>query len=131
VSGTGSTGTLNGLGNLIVGYNEESGQTRTGSHNLVVGPLHTYTSYGGLVAGHENTVGGPYSSVSGGWRNSAEAEASSVTGGQENTASEEYSSVSGGYSNEAGGDYSSVSGGANRSVSGQDDWRAGDLFQDQ
>ena len=46
VDGTGDTGgTPNGLGNLIVGYNASSGDTRTGSHNLVVGDLHTYTSY--------------------------------------------------------------------------------------
>ena len=33
----GTDGAVNGLGNLIVGYNEDSGDTRSGSHNLVVG----------------------------------------------------------------------------------------------
>jgi hypothetical protein len=40
VNGLGSTETTNGLGNLIVGYNEERGfglDKRTGSHNVVVG----------------------------------------------------------------------------------------------
>jgi len=54
VNGTGTTdGTVNGLGNLIVGYNETrgSGDDRSGSHNIVVGSEHNYSSYGGLVAG--------------------------------------------------------------------------------
>ena len=39
VSGAGSTDAPpNGLGNLIIGYNEATaGQTRTGSHNVVIG----------------------------------------------------------------------------------------------
>src|SRR5215510_10663472 len=40
VNGLGSTETTNGLGNLIVGYNEPRGfepDRRTGSHNVVVG----------------------------------------------------------------------------------------------
>ena len=53
-SGSGSTGgTVNGLGNLILGYSEARFDTtdRSGSHNLVVGGRHNYTSYGGVVAG--------------------------------------------------------------------------------
>ena len=67
-SGTGATdGPLNGRGNLIVGYNKASnGQTRTGSHNLIVGDEHEYTSFGGFVAGLANRVTGVYASVSGG-----------------------------------------------------------------
>jgi hypothetical protein len=38
VDGTGDTdGPVNGLGNLIVGYDADFGDTRTGSHNLVLG----------------------------------------------------------------------------------------------
>ena len=68
VSGFGATdGAVNGRGNLIVGYNAaSSGQARTGSHNVVVGDEHEYTSYGGLVAGFKNTITGPFASVSGG-----------------------------------------------------------------
>ena len=52
VDGSGNTaGAINGLGNLIVGYNENSSATRTGSHNLVVGMNNSYTSYGGFVGG--------------------------------------------------------------------------------
>src|SRR5262245_65825287 len=41
----------NGLGNLVIGYNEIVSLgpvTRTGSHNIDVGPAHPYPSVGGL-----------------------------------------------------------------------------------
>jgi hypothetical protein len=44
VNGLGSTDTTNGVGNLIVGYNEprqfDLPDIRTGSHNVVVGQEH-------------------------------------------------------------------------------------------
>jgi hypothetical protein len=147
-SGSGATdGTINGLGNLIVGYDEarSSGSDKSGSHNLVVGKYHNYTSYGGLVVGYRNTISGLYASVSGGRNNEASGYDSSVSGGYNNTASGDYASVSGGYYNTASGNASSVSGGEDntasgssssvsggdtRSVSGTDDWRAGGLFED-
>jgi hypothetical protein len=122
VNGTGTTyGTVNGLGNLIVGYNELRGtdDDRTGSHNIVVGREHNYSSYGGLVAGYHNTISGYYASVSGGYGNTASSNyASSVSGGYGNTASGNYAKVSGGLSNTAIGSYSSVSGGRNNIASG-------------
>src|SRR5262245_59737810 len=53
VDGSGGTdGPTNGLGNLIVGYNEdESGLPRTGSHNIIGGTDNGYASYGGIVTG--------------------------------------------------------------------------------
>lgn len=119
LSGSGSTsGAINGLGNLIVGYNEnQNGYSRTGSHNLVIGPHHGYPSYGGLVAGYDNRVLAPFSSVTGGQSNIASYYHSSVTGGANNTASGRYSSVSGGHGNTASGFFSSVSGGVNNSAS--------------
>ena len=68
-SGSGSTyGTINGLGNLIIGYNEDltGEKDRSGSHNVVVGRNHNYSSFGGFVVGTSNTISGQYSSVSGG-----------------------------------------------------------------
>jgi hypothetical protein len=168
-SGSGATnGTVNGRGNLIVGYNEDPGSdaVRGGSHNLVVGPDHSYPSYGGFVAGQSNTISGIYASVSGGMHNIASGEGasiqggggdhveygnfaigiyssvsggrgneaignySSILGGQVNDASGLESTVSGGSFNEAGGWASSVSGGQSRVVSGNYNWRAGELFQD-
>ena len=122
VNGQGTTNTTNGLGNLIVGYNELgnfNGDDRTGSHNLVTGQANSFSSYGGLVAGQGNTVSGRWSSVSGGQDNTAYGYASSVSGGGYNTASEGDSSVSGGYNNTASGGFaSSSSGGYENEASG-------------
>jgi hypothetical protein len=104
-----------GLGNLIVGYNEQplSGDpTRGGSHNLIVGPGHNYPSAAGVVFGQNNSSIGPLCIVSGGYNNRASGYTSSVSGGGSNTASGNDSSVSGGNSNVASGDSSSVSGGS-------------------
>jgi hypothetical protein len=114
-SGSGTTGgAVNGKGNIIVGYNEGTGvipQTRTGSHNLIVGIEHEYTSFGGVVAGEANRTSQSYATVSGGYRNTASGSHASVTGGYGNTASGSHASISGGYENAASSDQSSVSGG--------------------
>ena len=113
---------LTGLGNLIVGYNEAlppAGPTprniRTGSHNLVVGREHTYSSFAGLVAGKSNTITG------------AEA---SVSGGTDSRASGPFSSVSGGHANKASGAAASVSGGDKREAPDEVNWAAGELFEE-
>jgi hypothetical protein len=163
VNGLGNTETTNGTGNLIVGYNEPNpgplaplqicsngaypdqtsctanggvwgANQRTGSHNLVIGHYHSYTQFGGMVAGLNNAINrqyatvsggvsnlasGYYSSVSSGGGNIASGFASGVNGGQYNTASGNYySSVSGGSTNTASGDYSNVSGGQLNVASG-------------
>ncbi|MGA7296017.1 MAG: hypothetical protein WBW92_00725, partial [Rhodanobacteraceae bacterium] len=143
VDGTGSTdGVPNGLGNLIIGYNETAGtrafcsdglydnqgdcQTnggtwaanqRSGSHNLILGDRNAYSRYGGLVAGTDNVVNGAYASVSGGYFNTASGSASSVSGGASSIASGSFSSVSGGHGNTASGNSSSVSGGYGNTAS--------------
>ena len=113
---------LTGLGNLIVGYNERmyrlgSGpprQVRTGSHNLVVGQLQTYTSFAGFVAGESNKVTGSHASVS---------------GGTDSEASGDFSSVSGGHRQLASGFAASVSGGQDREAPDDLSWAAGNLFE--
>jgi hypothetical protein len=131
VNGLGSTGCgpveepipdcPNGLGNLIVGYNEPSvfgGDVRTGSHNIVVGPEHSFSRFGGLVAGRFNTISGDFAAISGGMGNTASGEWSSVSGGSANFAGGSGASVSGGFGNTASGSDSSVSGGDNNLASG-------------
>jgi hypothetical protein len=135
VSGSGHTdGPTNGLGNLIVGYNElrtplilgfAAPDDRSGSHNIVVGQYQNFSSYGGLVCGEINTISGPNASVSGGVGNTASGGDASVSGGQENKASGSVASVSGGLKNTASAENASVSGGngntanaENASVSG-------------
>jgi uncharacterized coiled-coil protein SlyX len=131
-SGSGSTDDsgpgLTGLGNLIIGYNElpppnKLGEIiietfRRGAHNLIVGPGHGYSSYGGLVAGSSNSTASPSSTVSGGSDNTASGWYSSVSGGLRNTASGQHSSVSGGQQNSASGNVCSVSAGLANTASG-------------
>jgi hypothetical protein len=122
VNGLGATDTVNGLGNLIVGYNELRGSgsidDRTGSHNMVGGILNNFSSFGGLVVGAGNEISGMFASVSGGALNTASGLWSSVSGGSENTASDNNSSVSGGNRNTASNQWSSVSGGIVNTASG-------------
>lgn len=124
-SGSGETDdaeTPTGLGNLVIGYNENTmigtPQPRTGAHNLVVGPFHGFTDVGGFVAGFSNSVTGAYSTVSGGYLNTASGDVASVSGGTINTASGIRASVSGGFGNTASGEDASVSGGAGNTASG-------------
>jgi hypothetical protein len=119
VNGGSGTGTANGTGNLIVGYQERRTgiNKRSGSHNVIIGTGHDYDHCGGLVVGRENSILADYASVSGGRWNRAEGDFSSVTGGGGydtslgNIAVKEYAAVSGGTANRACGVASSVSGG--------------------
>lgn len=95
-------GTLKGLGNLIVGYNENAtGQTRTGSHNLVGGSFNTFSSVGGMVFGLRNTLSGQYAAIVGGESNTASGMTASVLAGNSNTASGLRATVYGGLNNTA------------------------------
>jgi hypothetical protein len=79
-NGMGQTGTTNRYGNLIVGYNKNEVSTRTGSHNLIVGDLHEYTSYGGIVSGTENSLTGPNATILGGGQNHATFSSATILG---------------------------------------------------
>lgn len=114
VNGSGITETTNGLGNLVVGYNEAgsvAGDVRTGSHNIVGGARNSYSNYGGLVVADSNTIDGPFAVVSGGTTNRASGENASVSGGAGNVASGDNAAISGGFSGVASNNFSSVSGG--------------------
>jgi len=122
VNGLGATQTTNGLGNLIVGYNErrrvDFPTVRTGSHNVVVGEAHNFFRFGGVVAGFQNEISGDFATVSGGMENTASGLGASVSGGVHSTASGEGSSVSGGAENTASGHISSISGGRINTATG-------------
>ena len=121
LNGLGSTDQINGLGNLIVGYNALRGDgsdARTGSHNVIGGDNNNYSSFGGLVVGQFNTISNMYASVSGGYDNTASNGFASVSGGQGNIASGGVASVSGGYHNTASSTQASVSGGRDNIASG-------------
>ncbi len=136
--------TVNGRGNLIVGYNEEyvsssdfcadgaydnrtdcenngaywAGSFKSGSHNLVVGSGHSYSQYGGVVFGYRNIINRANATVTGGRFNLASGINSNVSGGDSNTSSGYASSVSGGSGNTTSGYASSASGGINNTASG-------------
>jgi len=137
--------TPNGLGNIIVGYNqlnqainievcsyglysnrsecESNGQIwsyshKTGSHNMIGGAYNNYSQTGGLVFGRRNFITSYEATVSGGIRNVSSGFYSSVSGGFNNTASDFSSNVSGGQFNTASDFSSSVSGGRNNTASG-------------
>lgn len=125
VNGLGATDTVNGLGNIVIGYNQDidfgsPDEDRSGSHNLVVGDEHSYTRFGGIVVGYNNEISGDWSSVSGGVSNTASAAFSSVGGGAFDKATGQESFVGGGFSNLASGFASSVSGGIHNSAIGDD-----------
>ena len=60
VSGSGATdGTVNGKGNLVIGYDENtSGRAQTGSHDLILGKSNSWTGYSEVIAGSGDTVSG-------------------------------------------------------------------------
>jgi len=124
---------INGKGNLIVGTNFANVAYNPGSHNVVIGLGHKYSSFGGLVAGYNNEISGDlasvtggtgniasgsFSSISGGYKNKATRINSHVSGGNRNTAKGKESSVSGGYKNNANGRYASVTGGMGNKAAG-------------
>ncbi|MEW6183649.1 MAG: hypothetical protein AB1500_10845 [Bacillota bacterium] len=121
VNGNGSTwASPNGLGNLIIGYNESriSGpDVRSGSHYVIVGAAQNYSSYGGILAGWNNMASGGFASVLGGWNNTASGALASVLGGSDNKAEAQYSTVLGGTFNTASGYLSTVSGGFKNTAS--------------
>jgi len=144
VNGLGGGNGVNGVGNLLVGYDatRPSGTAdcgdgtisdqatcigagfswdvnhKSGSHNVVVGPGHNYSRDGGLVAGSNNTVSADHATVSAGYGNVAANIHSGISGGTENIASGPDASVSGGWLNNASQPASSVSGGHHNSAAG-------------
>ena len=144
-NGAGKTATANGLGNISVGYNElgntnSGGDVRTGSHNLVLGSANSFSSYGGIVAGSDNTISGTFAcveggfgnvssgafaNIGGGYQNVANANSTYIGGGGQNTASGPGASITGGNSNIASGGSSAISGGYSNVASGSSTYVGG------
>lgn len=148
VSGVDTTdAVLNGVGNLIIGYNETGRaalnandfDVRVGSHNLVLGTLNNYASYGSLVAGsvnkvntqivafaHANYAYSNFSTIVGGDSNRsdgpsvAEGHGAAVSGGKSNKVIPADSNISGGNGNNVYGNNNfitgTVSGGQNNAA---------------
>lgn len=116
----GSGETCNGEGNLIIGYNEDafSPATRTGSHSLVVGQFHSWTTYGHILGGVGNTASDANTSVLGGRGNVASGPEAAILGGNTNVATGRRSAITGGLFNEATGQESVAVGGRENIASG-------------
>ncbi len=145
VNGENHTDSANGLGNLIIGYDEAD--TSVAFH-CTVGTdskgIPTTASTCGSAGGHWiNTgfktgshylivgSGNNYSRWGGivmGFENTSNGDFASVTGGRRNTASGDYSSVSGGIQNKANGYESSVSGGQQNTASSDESSVSGGLL---
>ena len=95
-----SESTIDGTGNLIVGWDDNPSTTpsgyRSGSNNLVCGDNQTFTSIGCFLAGGNNTASAEQAAVSGGFANTASNSGATVSGGANNVASGYLSVVSGG-----------------------------------
>jgi hypothetical protein len=106
----------------------ELGETaKTGSHNLVIGTQHEYTSYAGIVSGQRSRIVAPYATITGGRKHNVIGMFGSILGGSLNNASGEQSSVCGGAGNWSRGSRASIlggslnqAGGTNATVSGGD-----------
>jgi hypothetical protein len=121
VNGLRATATTNGLGNLLVGYNEsrQGDNMRMGSHNVVVGQGHNFSSFGGLVVGRQNEISGAFAAVSGGFDNTASGASAAVSGGIFNRATGASAAVSGGFDNTASANATAVCGGQGNTASGE------------
>src|SRR5437660_9426114 len=84
LNGAGRTASVNGTGNLVVGYDEAPGN-QSGSHDLILGQFQSFTGVGELVGGYDNSATGNYSSVLGSF-SAASGKYATVTGGQFNKA---------------------------------------------
>lgn len=132
VNGMNATQLINGLGNLIIGYDEDPSQSpsfnfptqvalpfsgqvvalqsgdRGGSHNLVIGRWHkfTRTAFGGLLAGELNEIQNEADSITGGLLNVTHpaGQWATITGGAMNTTGAgQLSTILGGEFNGTGG----------------------------
>lgn len=109
----------NGTGNLLIGYNRNRGDTldRSGSHNLVVGDLHSFTSTGGVVSGINNTISEINAAAIGGESHIVTGIAAVAVGGETNFLSGRGAVSAGGDENRVAGDLSAIVGGfQNRTV---------------
>ena len=120
VNGEGQSTSVNGRGNVIIGYNESDTSTtmRGGSHNLVLGRMNQYASFGGLIHGFNNAMLNAEGAVIAGSNNVVSGVRSAVLGGDQNTASGNKVVAIGGEQNEAKGSVAIVLGGSANTADG-------------
>ncbi|WP_316367648.1 hypothetical protein [Candidatus Thiodiazotropha sp. CDECU1] len=102
VNGEGNTQSVNCKGNLILGYNEphtEGTVERSGSHNLIIGIRHNYSSYCGIVNGMANNINGEYGTILNGRECYAHASHVTMCGGIDHKGNGSYSTLLSGFDN--------------------------------
>lgn len=111
----GQTDTTDDTGNLIIGYNEDitlgDGSLRTGSHNLIIGMDHRYTSWGTIVHGTGHHTSNHNAAAIGGAQNRPQGVGSVIVSGSENIVSSSQAVILGGTFNQATGSHSMIAGG--------------------
>ena len=100
-NGLGATQGINGVGNLIVGYNESRGQpaspdVRTGSHNIVTGTGSNFSRHSAFITGVNNSSNGIFASVLGGTGNVSSGNFAVVVGGFNNQSTGNWATILGG-----------------------------------
>lgn len=92
---------------------------RSGSHNIVLGTMNSYESYGGIVNGNLNRITAPYASVIASSRSNATGDTSGVFGGRRGNASGSHAAICGGEDAWARGTYATVLGGTVNQAAGR------------
>lgn len=147
----GSHNLVVGMGNrfrsfagVVAGYNNSV----TDTHAVAIGGMRNFATassasvFGGdynwagaywatVCGGTNNYATGSWATATGGKNNQAQGVMSLVGGGNSNIAWGSESAAVGGFSNRADGLGATVTGGASRTASGQYDWAAGSLWQDE
>jgi hypothetical protein len=126
VNGTGSSSTINGLGNIVCGYaeiltpdpNRSFSGERSGSHNIVMGNSARYASYNCLVTGSYNTAFAPYACAIGGIGSWVDGQAAVIIGGGVDRTQQDGAVIVGGYFNRTDGFDSVITGGEGNILSG-------------
>lgn len=106
VNGEGNTQSTNCKGNLILGYNEPGSEVavdRSGSHNLIIGMRHNYSSFGAIVGGVGNNVTGEYGVILNGSECYISADHVTMCGGFDHKGNGSHSTLIGGFDNGGAG----------------------------
>lgn len=149
VNGVGTSLSANGVGNLVMGYNElrnDGSDDHNGSHNIIAGTRNNYSKSCGVNIGFENELHGEMASLISTENSNVSDWCSNITGGYLNTVMGKWSAItSGAYctnwgdnSHICGGNQNNiyqgtfagtVGGGSNRAVAASYNWAAGSLYQ--
>jgi hypothetical protein len=123
VNGLGDTQLANGVGNLVIGYNETGnpgGDFRVGSHYLVMGQRNNHNQFGGIVGGFQNSNYGPFSAIITGFNNTANVPYAFIGTGSEHLVSQPFGAILGGKRNQiVNGSYSAIVGGEGHATFGE------------